>query len=144
MRFHASCAARPGSGGFDAALLLGPAGSGKSDLLLRLIHQEWHLVADDQVLVEDGVARAPAALAGMIELRGLGLFRLPFVPAAPLRLVVVLGGQGARLPEPRWHDALGLPEIIVDPAQASAPQRVAIALDAVTGKVANMVGAFAA
>jgi HPr kinase/phosphorylase len=144
MRFHASCAARPGSGGFDAVLLLGPAGCGKSDLLLRLIDLGWLMVADDQVLVDEGVARAPDGLAGMIEVRGMGLFRLPFLSIAPLRLVARLGGQGARLPEPRWHDPLGLPEIILDAAQASAPVRVAMALDAVTGKVANMVGAFAA
>jgi hypothetical protein len=51
MRFHASCAARMGEGGFDAVLLLGTSGSGKSDLLLRLIDRGWALVADDQVIV---------------------------------------------------------------------------------------------
>ncbi len=87
MLVHASCAARLGLDGSEAVLLVGPPGAGKSDLVLRLIHAGWGLVADDQVVVEDGVASAPAALAGVLEVRGLGLFRLPYVASARLRLV---------------------------------------------------------
>jgi HPr kinase/phosphorylase len=145
MLFHASCAARPGSGDtLDAALLLGPPGSGKSDLLLRLIHRGWVMVADDQVHVENGMASPPAALAGVLEVRGLGLFRLPFAPAATLRLAVNLGIQTTRLPGPEHHEPLGLPLITIDPAQISAPERLSLALDAATGRVQNIAGAFAA
>ncbi|MCS6892498.1 MAG: serine/threonine protein kinase, partial [Rhodovarius sp.] len=72
MRLHASCVALDGAG----LLLLGPAGAGKSSLALRLMERGWMLVADDQVLLQAApalLAAAPAELAGMIELRGLGL-----------------------------------------------------------------------
>jgi len=145
MLFHASCAARPGSGDtLDAALLLGPPGSGKSDFLLRLLHQGWLMVADDQVHVENGIARAPAALSGILEVRGLGLFQLPFAPAATLRLAVNLGIQTTRLPEPERHEILGLPLVTIDPAQNSAPERLALALEAACGRVQHIAGAFAA
>jgi HPr kinase/phosphorylase len=144
MRFHGSCAARPDAGGYDAVLLLGSAGSGKSDFLLRLIDRGWRLVADDQVLVEAGIARAPGALAGMLEVRGLGLFRLGFLASAPLRLVARLGPAPARLPVPTLHETLALPEIVIDPFPASAPARLDLALDAATGKAAQLAGAFAA
>ncbi len=143
MRFHASCAARQTGSGYDAVLLLGPSGSGKSDLLLRLISQGWQLVADDQVLVKDGMASAPASLAGVLEVRGLGLFRLPFIETAQLRLVVRLGAQPMRLPEPEIDAALGLPAVTIDPALASAPARVALALEAACKRTQSISGAFA-
>jgi len=145
MRFHASCAAKLGpDGGPDAVLLLGSAGSGKSDLLLRLLDRGWLLVADDQVLVEAGIARPPDALAGMLEVRGLGLFRLNFCPAAPLRLIVRLGLATERLPLPARDEATGLPLVTIDPLQHSAPERLAMALDAACGRLAQVAGAFAA
>jgi len=143
--FHASCAARrEPDGGFSAVFLRGPAGSGKSDLLLRLLSAGFTLVADDQVMVEDGMASAVPALAGILEVRGLGLFRLPFVAAAPVRLVVRLGIAPVRLPEPELDEALGVPVVTIDPALASAPDRVALALDAARGRVNQVAGAFAA
>jgi HPr kinase/phosphorylase len=144
MRFHASCAAKPGPAGNNAVLLLGPSGSGKSDVLLRLINLGWLLVADDQVLVEHGAARAPEALKGLLEVRGLGLFHLPYLQSAPLRLVVNLGVQTARLPAPERHPTLNLPLVTIDPAQHSAPERLGLALEAATGRLSQLVGAFAA
>jgi HPr kinase/phosphorylase len=124
--------------------LLGAAGSGKSDLLLRLIDRGWSLVADDQVVVEQGLARAPAALAGLLEIRGVGLFRRPVVEFARLRLVVRLGGAVDRLPGLAVHAGLGLPELMIEPFQASAPVKIEWALDAALGKAGHVVGAFAA
>jgi HPr kinase/phosphorylase len=142
MQFHASCAALSGPNGDDAILLVGPSGAGKSDLLLRLVHAGWSLVADDQVRVDHNIASAPAALAGIIEVRGLGLFTLPFLASAPLRLVVRLGVQPARLPEPERDAALGLPVVTIDAASASAVERVTIALNAACGRVGQIAGAF--
>jgi HPr kinase/phosphorylase len=145
MLLHASCAARPGPGDtLDAVLLLGPPGSGKSDFLLRLLHRGWLMVADDQVDVENGIARAPAALAGILEVRGLGLFRLPFAPAATLRLAVNLGIQTTRLPAPEQHETLRIPLVTIDPGQNSAAERLALALDAACFRVQQIAGAFAA
>ena len=67
-----------------AVLLRGPPGSGKSDLALRLIECGARLVADDRVVLhgEEGVLYAftPPAIAGTIEVRGVGLLRVPFAP----------------------------------------------------------------
>jgi HPr kinase/phosphorylase len=144
MRLHASCAARPGPDGYDAVLLTGPSGAGKSDLLLRLIDRGFRLVADDQVIVENEQARAPAALAGLLEVRGLGIFRLPFLAAATPRLVVRLGIAAERLPMPARDAELGLPVVTIDPLHPSAPERVALALDAACGRITQLTGAFAA
>jgi HPr kinase/phosphorylase len=143
MRLHASCAARATAQGGDALLLLGPPGSGKSDMLLRLLRHGFSLVADDQVIIEDGLARAPDSLAGLLEVRGLGLFRLNYLPMATLRLVITLGQAPARLPHPRRHAVLDLPEIMLDPALVSAPERAALALDAACGRITQLAGAFA-
>ena len=140
MRLHASCAALTGAG----VLLMGKPGCGKSDLLLRLIDAGFDLVADDQVIVVDGKASAPAALAGLLEVRGCGIFRMPFVAAARVDIVVDLQATTDRLPEPRRHAALNLPMIHLDPAAASAVARVRLALGCARGRTSQLVGAFAA
>lgn len=140
MQIHASCAARGGAG----VLLVGPPGSGKSDLLLRLIDHGFSLVSDDRVEIADGVASAPETIAGLIEVRGLGVIRLPFTRSARLALAVELGGKAERLPRPRRHAETGLPMIALDANTASAPVRVRLALDCVLGYVRQDAGAFAA
>lgn len=116
-----------------------------------LLHQGWQLVADDQVECgADNRTRAPAALRGMIEVRGLGIFEgLPVVEDATLRLAVRLtpGTRPARLPEPaHWTGGPGapVPLIALDPFEASAPARLALALDAATGRLRQRAGTFAA
>jgi HPr kinase/phosphorylase len=139
MQIHASCAARDGAG----VLLLGPPGSGKSDLALRLLDCGFMLVADDRVEVEDGIARPPPALAGLLEVRGLGILRLPFVHSARLALAVELA-EPPRLPAPAAHPELGLPLVAVDARSPSAARRVALALDCVLGRITQVAGAFVA
>lgn len=143
MRLHASCVAQSGPDGYDAVLILGPPGAGKSDFLLRLIHRGFVLVADDQVLIENNIASAAAPLGGLLEVRGLGIFRLPFIASAPLRLVIRLGVQPIRLPEPETHPELDLPLVTIDPASPSAPARAWLALEAACGRVTQVAGAFA-
>lgn len=143
MQIHASCAARDGAG----VLLLGPPGSGKSDLVLRLLDRGFTLVADDRVVIEDGHASAPAALAGLLEVRGLGILRLPYLERAELALAVTLGGAVPRLPAPDVAlglPVLGLPVLAVDAARPAAPQIVELALDCALGRLAQHAGAFAA
>lgn len=151
MLLHASAVAR----GSDSVLLLGPPGSGKSDLALRLIREGWTLVADDQctLRLEDGGAlraEAPPALRGLLEVRGLGIFAGLDVagPNAVLRLAVRLVGRDAvpRLPVPAvWTgpDGASLPEVALNAAAASATAKVALALDAALGRIAQKAGAFA-
>jgi HPr kinase/phosphorylase len=150
MLLHASAVAR----GAEAVLLLGPPGSGKSDLALRLIRDGWFLVADDQCALRvEGAnlfAEAPPALRGMLEVRGLGIFAggLPLAEggAAAVRLAVRLVPPAAvpRLPSPSaWTGAgVSVPEVALD-AGPSAPAKVALALDAATGRVRQRAGAFA-
>ena len=138
LHLHGSCAARAGQG----VVLLGPSGAGKSDLLLRLVQCGFMLVADDQVLVEDGVARAPSALAGLLEVRGLGIVRLPWLERVPVRLAVELRPSEERLPLPERHPELLVPLVRVDPFAASATACVLLALDCALGRVEQVAGAF--
>jgi serine kinase of HPr protein (carbohydrate metabolism regulator) len=95
-----------------AVLIRGPSGAGKSRLAFALIQAGMNgelpfarLVGDDRVHIQASHGRLlvqPAAtLAGLIEIRGLGLRRLPYEPVAVVGLVVDLETpDGARLPEP--------------------------------------------
>jgi HPr kinase/phosphorylase len=124
--------------GGDGILLQGPSGSGKSDLALRLIDAGALLVADDQTeltLAGDGVRMsAPAAVAGRIEVRGLGILRVPSAPSTVLRLAVMLvaAQQIERLPEPQFCELLGrsVPLLALAPFEASAPAKLKLALRA--------------
>ena len=127
-------------------LLRGPPGSGKSGLALRLHSLGFVLVADDRVEIEipsNGrpVASAPAALAGLIEVRGVGVVALPHAPAR-LALVIELG-EPPRLPEPRTDEATGLPLIVLDGRDPAAADKTALALDCALGLRACVAGAFA-
>jgi len=140
MQIHASCASRRGAG----VLLVGPPGSGKSDLLLRLLARGFDLVSDDQTEIEDGIARPVAALAGLLEVCGLGIVRLTHAGSARLALVAQMGQPSLRMPSPTRNECLGLPMVMIDPLAASAPERVALALDCALGQVSQLAGAFAA
>jgi HPr kinase/phosphorylase len=139
-RMHGSCVARGG----QAVLLIGPPGSGKSDLVLRLLGRGFDLVADDQVDIANGLVTAPAALAGLLEVRGLGIFRLPYAPSARLALVVDLVTRAERLPEPAIHAGLNVPLVHIDADAASAPDRVIVALECALGRMTQVAGVFAA
>lgn len=138
MQIHGSCASKGGFG----VLLVGPPGSGKSDLLLRLLDRGFSLVADDRVDILAGFASPPAALAGMLEVRGLGIIRLAHIARARLVLVVSLGAAVDRLPEPVRHPILKLPLIAVEAQHASAPAIVELALNSVLARVDQVAGAF--
>ncbi|CUW37614.1 Putative HPr kinase/phosphorylase, regulates carbohydrate metabolism [Magnetospirillum sp. XM-1] len=133
---HGTCVAISGRG----ILLRGPSGGGKSDLALRLIDGGALLVADDQTRLErdgDGlVASPPATIAGMIEVRGLGLVRLPYLERAPLELVIDLVSSSGveRLPEANTLELLGLPvrHLRLAPFEASAAAKVRLAMRAST------------
>jgi serine kinase of HPr protein (carbohydrate metabolism regulator) len=126
---HATAVAIDGLG----VLIEGPSGSGKSDLALRLLDRGAALVADDQVHVarDGGAVRlaCPERIAGLIEVRGLGILRVKPAAEAPLALCVTLGEE-ARLPEPATRDVLGtdVRAVTLDPRAPSAPIKVELAL----------------
>jgi HPr kinase/phosphorylase len=95
--------------GARAVLIRGPSGSGKSRLALELIEAARggalrfaRLVGDDRVHIEAAhgrlLVRPAVALAGLIEIRGLGIRKLPHEPSAVVGLVVDLAAQAERLP----------------------------------------------
>ena len=134
---HGTCVAV----GARAVLLRGPSGAGKSDLAFRLVREdasgETRLVADDQVGLRDEggrlLASAPPALAGLVELRGLGLVALPSIGEAPLVLIADLVARVAvpRIAEPRHEAILGirLPVISLHAFDGTATAKLRLALE---------------
>jgi HPr kinase/phosphorylase len=128
---HATAIAIEGA----AILLRGPPGAGKSDLALRLIEGGARLLADDQTMLRRAgdhiLARAPGAIAGLIEVRGIGIVRVDSLDEAPLVLVVDLvpPAEVERIPENRLEVVLGLaiPLIALAPFEASATAKLRLA-----------------
>ena len=132
---HATLVAKGGLG----VLLRGPAGAGKSDLALRLIASAdgWRLVSDDQVaLTRTGsliVGRAPEAIAGKLEARGIGILDFPVAESAEIRLVIdlVRRPEVPRLPEDDETTpllGLALPRSRLHGFDASTPVKIALLL----------------
>jgi serine kinase of HPr protein (carbohydrate metabolism regulator) len=127
---HATCVAIDGR----AVLIAGPSGSGKSDLALRLLDRGAVLVSDDYTIVELRKGRLtaspPVAIAGKIEIRGVGIVERPCVREVPVALLVDLTQPPERLPEPRSTTIVGiaLPTVAVSALEASAPIKVEAAL----------------
>lgn len=103
--------------GARAMLIRGPSGAGKSRLALALLDAAAsgrlafaRLVADDRVHLEavNGrlLARSPGAIAGLLEVRGLGIRRLPYEPVAVLGWVVDLGENTERIPSPEARERI--------------------------------------
>jgi serine kinase of HPr protein (carbohydrate metabolism regulator) len=129
---HASTVAIDGR----AVLISGPSGSGKSDLALRLLDRGFKLVSDDRtILRREGarlIASAPETIRGKLEIRGVGIVEMDSVADVPVALVVELTTDIQRLPDDdRERLILGtsIPMINVDAMTASAPSKVAVALD---------------
>lgn len=139
---HGTCLRVGGRG----VLIIGPPGSGKSDLALRLIDAPGYgisadpmrseLVSDDQVIVtRQGavlVASAPVSILAKLEVRGLDIVELETIPSVSLSLVVRLLPQAGidRMPGPLTFEILGqsLPLVEIDAASVSAPARLRTAV----------------
>lgn len=137
-----------------AVLLRGPVGAGKSDLALRLlafdaaahfVTADVRLICDDYVRLDRAVAGGrpgsdlivtPGSpdIAGLIEVRGVGLFRVDTVASAPVRLLVDLVPTGAlieRLPLPLPRERLlgvEIERIALQPFESSAALKVVLAV----------------
>jgi HPr kinase/phosphorylase len=95
--------------GARAVLIQGPSGSGKSRLALAMIEAAdtgalpfARLVGDDRVHVTAShgrlLVRPADAIAGRIEVRGVGIRTMEYERAAVVGLVVDLGADGERMP----------------------------------------------
>ena len=137
VNIHASCVAL----GAQGVLLLGRPGAGKSDVALRLIDQGAQLVADDRTILftrRGGLyGKSPDSIRGLLEIRGLGIVKMPSRANVKIALVVKLGREDTRLPvHHRFQAPRGLsvsrppPEILLNGHQPSAPARIRAALAA--------------
>lgn len=136
--------------GDDAVLFRGASGSGKSDLALRCLNtklatgqtsnassQTPTLIADDYVLISSQkghvIVSAPETIRGQLEVRGLGLVRVPTVPSAELKLIVELckPEDVPRLPSP-WPTtnmlSIDIPTLRLAPFETSTPLKIIMAL----------------
>jgi serine kinase of HPr protein (carbohydrate metabolism regulator) len=122
--------------GARAVLIRGPSGAGKSRLALDLIQagrlgalRFVRLVGDDRIYVQAAggrlLVRPADALAGLIEVRGLGILRLPYEPGAVVGLVIDLSANAERLPEAAERrviiEGVSLPRLAVAAGQGALP-----------------------
>lgn len=126
-------------------MLRGPSGSGKSDLALRLIDRGATLITDDQIYVlpkDKGLrAKAPAAIRGYLEIRGLGLISTPVTGSSFIRLIVDLvpPEEVPRLPVFETEVLLGkkIPRLKLNAFEVSAPLKIELAASD-TSRIGNV------
>jgi serine kinase of HPr protein (carbohydrate metabolism regulator) len=132
---HAGLVARRIGGLWRGILIEGPSGAGKSDLALRCLDHGFRLVADDRVLLwaADGRlwGRAPDALSGLIEVRGVDVLRVEPVGFCEVAVLARLKSP-ERIPEDTTETILGVavPLLAADPFEVSAPAKLGRALTA--------------
>ncbi len=129
MRLHASCVYWPRGG----VLIRGAPGQGKSDLAWRLMAEaEAQFIGDDQIKLHlsDGFLMARPCVPGLLEVRGLGLVRVPFRDQGEVKLVIDLTDDMPRMPEPRFERFLGisLPCLSLLSFDVNAVRRIHLAL----------------
>lgn len=127
--------------GGRAVLIRGASGAGKSQLALELIQAASagalrfaRLVGDDRVHLQQSggrlLVRPAATLAGLLEVRGVGILRLPYEPSAVIGLVVDLAVDAQRLPEPAQRqvviEGITLPRLGVAAGKAPLPTVLAL------------------
>ncbi|WP_404423987.1 HPr kinase/phosphorylase [Thalassospira australica] len=140
-QIHANCVAL----GPYAILLRGPSGSGKSNLALRLIRAGGRLVSDDRTdLVASGgklIATAPAQIARLCEVRGIGIVRgLAHQAAGDVRVLFDLVADPAgieRMPDPQLETFCGIsiPSWKIWPFDMAVDAKIEVALALATGEM---------
>jgi HPr kinase/phosphorylase len=141
-RVRGTCVAVDGTG----VLLRGRSGTGKSDLALRLIDAGAALVADDYTLVavENGrpMATAPPELRGLLEVRGIGIVRLPAAEQAFLHVVIELSDPATieRMPaqENVRISGVTLPLFRIPAGQASSAAKVRLVARMAAGSIMRL------
>ena len=144
---HATCIAlRTEMGDWKGIALRGKSGAGKSDLALRVLHhlgpERARLVSDDYVELswrdETLWLHAPGTIAGLMEVRGLGVMRVDYLSEVQpiLGLDLVDPQTIERLPEPSYWDityedhVVTLPLVALAPFELAAVAKVSMAFEA--------------
>jgi HPr kinase/phosphorylase len=127
--------------GARGVLIRGPSGAGKSRLAFDLIEagrsgplRFARLVGDDRVHVQAAggrlLVRPAEALAGLIEVRSVGIIRMPYESSAVIGLVVDLGAQPERLPQSAERqvdiEGIRLPRLAVATGAEALPMVLAL------------------
>lgn len=141
-RIHATAIAVGASG----VIIKGASGRGKSSLALRALARAPNaflgdavlLIADDQVeITRNGTvlrATVPAAIAGQLEVRGVGIVSVPCLQGgADIRLIVRLtdAAKIERMPPSAQVESLlgqRVAAVDIDPADPAAVEKILIAL----------------
>lgn len=134
---HGTAVALRRNGAWTGVLIRGPSGAGKSDLALRLMDQGARLVADDRVHLwaSEGAlyARAPSRIAGLIEVRGVGIVRVQPLDICRITLVIDLFEHPPeRMPDPQSVTLCGISvaALEINPRPTSASAAVIRAMEA--------------
>ena len=106
---HASCVLIQNCG----VLIVGPSGSGKSSLALRLIGLGGELIADDLTILSNHktgiIATCPETIQGRIEARGVGILRLSAKTNAGISLVIDMESAATeRIPKAETYSLFGI------------------------------------
>lgn len=128
---HATCIAIGGR----TVVIEGPSGSGKSDLALRLVDRGAVLVSDDYTFFRrDGAvlrASPPFAIAGRMEVRGIGIISMPYRTDMPVALAITIDPHPPRMPDgfgTRTIAGIAVPSLRLPALEPSAALKVECAL----------------
>lgn len=121
--------------GNDGLIILGPSGSGKSDLAYRLIDRGAKLIADDHVII-DGPAAAPIITQSphhidALELRGVGIISMACINKVPLIIAIEISNHYERSPSPlpiRQFGDYTVPVLKISAFENSAALKIEAAL----------------
>lgn len=122
-------------------LIKGKSGIGKTSLMLGLLERaklekfNAFMIADDQVFLnvydEKLIASAPENTAGLVELRGYGILRMPHIKSCEIKVVVNIleDKKIERMPDAKHHlfETLRLPLIEVPQRHESLAVRIVFA-----------------
>jgi serine kinase of HPr protein (carbohydrate metabolism regulator) len=112
-------------------LIIGQSGSGKSDLSLRLIDAGGTLISDDYtILTSDDTqslyASPPNKIAGLLEIRGIGIVTVPYLEKHKIDCVIELVTEYPRLPENVYatYQGVSLRKFFLNPFELSVLNKI--------------------